>query len=217
MNRRILSVLLLLLLPVCLVMSSGAAETTTGGAATTAAGTAEAVEYEALDPHTATFDKVMIAGFKEAPMLAKLVAEGKLPPVDQRVPKEPLVIKPVEEIGTYGGTLTYNRRNNTGGIVALSRGPIYENYEYFVHASTPFPFDYYPNVPKSWEFSDDGKTVTFYLREGMKWSDGAPFTSADIIFWYEDMYLDDDLFPTKWYLNVITAGEERADIRAMMI
>src|SRR5262245_21201497 len=42
--------------------------------------------------------------FSEAPILAELVKQGKLPPVDQRVPKEPLVIKPVHEIGKYGGT-----------------------------------------------------------------------------------------------------------------
>ena len=40
----------------------------------------------------------------EAPMLAELVKAGKLPPVEQRVPEEPLVIKPLSEIGKYGGT-----------------------------------------------------------------------------------------------------------------
>ena len=39
----------------------------------------------------------------EAPMLAELVKAGKLPPVEQRVPDEPLVIKPLESIGKYGG------------------------------------------------------------------------------------------------------------------
>ena len=42
--------------------------------------------------------------FNEAPMLKALVSAGKLPPVDQRLPEEPLVINPVEEIGQYGGT-----------------------------------------------------------------------------------------------------------------
>ena len=49
--------------------------------------------------------------FSEAPMLADLVKQGKLPPVTERVPKEPLVIKPVEGIGRYGGTW---RRGFTG-------------------------------------------------------------------------------------------------------
>src|SRR5205823_103250 len=42
--------------------------------------------------------------FKEAPMLADLVKAGTLPPVDQRVSQDPLVVKPVHEIGKYGGT-----------------------------------------------------------------------------------------------------------------
>src|SRR6266446_4436863 len=49
--------------------------------------------------------------FSEAPALADLVKQGKLPPVEQRLPEEPLVIKPVHEIGKYGGTW---RRGFTG-------------------------------------------------------------------------------------------------------
>jgi hypothetical protein len=49
--------------------------------------------------------------FSEAPMLAELVKQGKLPAVTERIPKEPLVIKPVHEIGRYGGTW---RRGFTG-------------------------------------------------------------------------------------------------------
>ena len=43
--------------------------------------------------------------FKKAPMLTELVKAGKLPPVEQRIPQEPMVLKPVQEIGKYGGTL----------------------------------------------------------------------------------------------------------------
>src|ERR1700676_2515965 len=42
--------------------------------------------------------------FNEAPMLAELVKSGKLPPVEQRIPAEPMVWKPLSEIGKYGGT-----------------------------------------------------------------------------------------------------------------
>src|SRR5215213_2419643 len=42
--------------------------------------------------------------FKEAPMLADLVKAGTLPPVEQRMTQDPLVVKPVREIGSYGGT-----------------------------------------------------------------------------------------------------------------
>ena len=49
--------------------------------------------------------------FQEAPQLAELVKQGKLPPVKDRLPAEPLVVKPVIEIGKYGGTW---RRGFTG-------------------------------------------------------------------------------------------------------
>src|SRR5262249_8510173 len=49
---------------------------------------------------TAQFPK----SFKEAPQLAALVKAGKLPPVQERVSQDPLVIKPVHEIGKYGGS-----------------------------------------------------------------------------------------------------------------
>src|SRR4051812_545853 len=44
------------------------------------------------------------AEYHEAPMLAELVKAGKLPPVNERVPENPRVITPVEEVGQYGGT-----------------------------------------------------------------------------------------------------------------
>ncbi|MFL2809099.1 MAG: hypothetical protein ACJ0DG_08605 [bacterium] len=43
--------------------------------------------------------------YKESPMLKKLVKSGKLPPVDQRLPENPLVESPVSETGKYGGKL----------------------------------------------------------------------------------------------------------------
>ena len=39
-----------------------------------------------------------------------------------------------------------------------------------------------PWLAESWESSSDGLTHTFHLRRGVTWSDGAPFTSADVVF-----------------------------------
>ncbi len=39
-----------------------------------------------------------------------------------------------------------------------------------------------PRLATSWEGSDDGLSATFKLREGVKWHDGQPFTSADVAF-----------------------------------
>src|SRR5258708_22818207 len=49
--------------------------------------------------------------FREAPQLTEQVKAGKLPPVAERIGQDPLVIKPLHEIGKYGGTW---RRGFTG-------------------------------------------------------------------------------------------------------
>jgi peptide/nickel transport system substrate-binding protein len=52
-----------------------------------------------------------------------------------------------------------------------------------------------PNVAERWEVSEDGREFTFYLRPGMKWSDGVPFTADDIRFWYEDVANNAEINP----------------------
>ncbi|MEA3356055.1 MAG: ABC transporter substrate-binding protein, partial [Candidatus Bipolaricaulota bacterium] len=44
-----------------------------------------------------------------------------------------------------------------------------------------------PELAKSWEISEDGLVITFHLREGIKWSDGVPFTADDVLFTYNDL------------------------------
>ena len=63
-----------------------------------------------------------------------------------------------------------------------------------------------PNVCKAFEFTPDGKTLTMYLRKGMKWSDGAPFSADDILFWWEDVMLNEELTPS--VPGVFTPGGE---------
>ena len=46
-----------------------------------------------------------ITSYQEAPELAAMVAAGELPPVEQRLPEEPLVLVPMEKVGQYGGTM----------------------------------------------------------------------------------------------------------------
>ena len=126
--------------------------------------------------------------FGEAPALAELVKAGKLPPVEQRLPQEPMVIKPLRSVGKYGGTW---RR----GFL----GPGDSENGNRVRASDKLLFwdvngtHIVPNVAKGWETSADGRRTTLFLRKGMKWSDGAPFTADDFMFWYEDMYQNKDL------------------------
>jgi len=54
-----------------------------------------------------------------------------------------------------------------------------------------------PNVAQGWDIQDGGNTIVIKLRKGMKWSDGQPFTADDIMFWYQDLYLNEELNKTK--------------------
>ncbi|MGQ9631811.1 MAG: ABC transporter substrate-binding protein [bacterium] len=131
--------------------------------------------------------------YKEAPMLAELVRAGKLPPVEQRLPKEPLVIEPIEKIGKYGGTLM------TGAVEPRTwgnDGGAHIRIPYLLWVNREFT-KVIPYLAKGYDFSKDMKTFTLYLREGMKWSDGYPFTVDDILFWWEDQILNDELTPVK--------------------
>ncbi|MEM4524531.1 MAG: ABC transporter substrate-binding protein, partial [Archaeoglobaceae archaeon] len=123
--------------------------------------------------------------------------QGKLPPVEQRLPEEPLVVVPEEEVGQYGGTW---RRVWKGpadylGVMRV----VWVHLIFWNKEGTSFV----PGLAKKWEVSPDGKTFTFYLRKGVKWSDGKPFTVDDLVFWIEDVVGNDELTPTKpaWYLH----------------
>lgn len=135
-------------------------------------------------------EPTMESMYHEAPMLAAMVAAGDLPPVDERLPVEPLVEEVVDEIGQYGGTL---RR------AFLGPGD-HNNYTRVVYDAlvrhAPDGSQVIPHIAKGWEANDDFTEWTIFLREGMKWSDGAPFTADDIMFWYEHILLNEDLTPT---------------------
>ncbi|HET9913969.1 MAG TPA: ABC transporter substrate-binding protein [Anaerolineales bacterium] len=137
------------------------------------------------------------AGYSEAPMLKELVDKGELPPVDERLPENPLVIPVTEGIGKYGGV--WHR-----GFLGPSD---YNNYVRVVYDGlvrfSPDGSKVEPRLIESWEPSDDFTTWTIHMRKGAKWSDGEPFTADDIMFWYEDVLLNTDLTPkvAKWMQN----------------
>ena len=136
-------------------------------------------------------DSAWAAGYSESPQLAELVKAGKLPAVDQRVPIDAEVVKPLDSIGTYGGRIRFGLRgssdyNNTLRM-AGPQGLVRWNPDYT---------EIIPNVAKSWDVNDDATVFTFHLRRGMKWSDGAPFDADDVIFNMEDIVLAGTLAPT---------------------
>ena len=126
--------------------------------------------------------------YKEAPRLAEQVAAGTIPAVADRMPKNPMVITPNSEIGTYGGTW---RTALVGGSDTAWLGRTI-GYDGLVRWDIEWN-EIIPNIAESYEISEDATQYTFKLREGMKWSDGEPFTSADIEFFVNDYYRNEEL------------------------
>ncbi|MBT4136944.1 MAG: ABC transporter substrate-binding protein [Candidatus Latescibacteria bacterium] len=128
--------------------------------------------------------------FSEAPMLAQRVAEGKLEPVDGRLPKNPLVVVPPDQTGPYGGTWT-RFANGPRDIGVVEARLAYEGLVRW----DPMGREVIPNLAIRWEIADSGRVYTFWLRENIKWSDGHPFGVDDLKFWYEDVLQDQEITP----------------------
>lgn len=143
---------------------------------------------------------VYASDYQEAPMLKALVEEGKLPPVAERLPvaEDLYIVEPYEEVGQYGGTWRmvdtgpdmgpWNMINAVEPFVRWNKvGDGYEGFK--------------PGLAKGWEYSEDGRSMVLYLREGVRWSDGHPFTADDIMFWWDDLMTNDDYgfeLPPRW-------------------
>lgn len=129
--------------------------------------------------------------FQEAPALKEMVEAGTLPPVEERLPTDPMVLEVVDSIGEYGGTI---RRAILGGGDQHNMVRLISN-ENLVRWSADWS-ELKPNIAESWEVSEDASTFTFKLIEGIRWSDGELFTADDIMFWYE-VFSDERLTPSQ--------------------
>ncbi|MBI5668374.1 MAG: ABC transporter substrate-binding protein [Chloroflexi bacterium] len=138
--------------------------------------------------------------YNEAPALAEKVAAGELPPVEERLPPEPLVIEPVEQVGEYGGTWRMLDQNNELGFTLMTTGV--EGFLKWNRDASGFR----PNVLESWEWNDDATEVTVHFREGIRWSDGEPLTVDDYLFWWNDMVLDETV-PLDPASGTVVGGE----------
>ncbi len=141
--------------------------------------------------------------YNEAPRLAEMVANGELPPVDERVPVNPLVLEGLDGVGNYGGLWRAGFRGQADHFAVrqvIIRGILSINQELTVN----------PMIAESWSVSDDATEYTFNLREGMKWSDGSPFTSADFVYWFEDEMKNETLTPV--FPGWLTSPVEGEDV-----
>lgn len=129
--------------------------------------------------------------FNEAPELETMVDLHKLPTVENRLPQSPEVIQPYKQIGQYGGDIRlamlgdgdYNTILRTVGVQGLTRWTI--DFKRIV-----------PNVAESVTTNADHSEYTFKLRRGMKWSDGQPFTTDDVMFFIQDLLPNKAFFRT---------------------
>ncbi len=146
---------------------------------------------------------------REAPMLAERVAAGQLPPLQQRLPREPMVVdNMVDGVGNYGGGMM---RKVWMGPSADRWGMEKNSSEYLVHISQDGT-TVEPNLAHTLEILDEGRRFVFHLREGLRWSDGEPFTTEDVLFYWEEIVLYEYETP----MNPIwTRGGELAQVRAL--
>ncbi len=153
-----------------------------------AAESAEPAEPEEAMEEPATADEAMAEEgvYGESPMLAERVAAGELPPVEERLPLQPFVVTNRmlavsydTEVGKYGGTLRLPQ-DGPGGDPHFYIG----SNEYLIWAPGAFNYDMgiFGNVLLDWETNEDSSSFTLHMREGLKWSDGTPVTSADVDF-----------------------------------
>ncbi|GGH37877.1 peptide/nickel transport system substrate-binding protein [Cribrihabitans marinus] len=138
---------------------------------------------------------------------AKIKGNGALPPLADRLPSEPLVMVPYESVGKYGGTLDVLSNATEAGTSDFLSVRHVNLVRYSDDLQTIVP-----NVAKSWEWNDDYTQLTMKLRAGHKWSDGAPFTSADVKFWHDNLMLDTNIFEKP--KDYVTVGGETMTVDA---
>ena len=141
---------------------------------------------------------VTLREFNEAPMLQALVEAGSLPPVAERLPANPAVQIPLEDIGRYGGNLHwveytidydhYLRHLNETNLLELRPAQGTARYKWMGG-------EIMPGVYEAWNRSADSRTFEFTLREGLKWSDGVAVTTEDIRFYVEDVLRNEEVTP----------------------
>ena len=128
------------------------------------------------------------SNLSETPSLMTVVKEGKLPPVHQRIPESPSVVKLSAKdlaFGKPGGTL-----NIMMGRAKDVRQMVVYGYARLVGYDTKYQF--VPDLLEKMEVKE-GRIFTLHLRKGHRWSDGHPFTAEDFRYWWEDMATDKDI------------------------
>ena len=139
---------------------------------------------------------------RETPMFVDQVKAGTLPPVEKRVPQQPLVVTkfaggdgPGQQGGQLNMLIAGPRDTRLMTIYSYTRLIVY----------TP-EFKLQPDILESFENKGD-REFTFRLRAGHRWSDGAPFTTDDFRFFWEDVANNQELSPSGPSIELLVDGE----------
>ncbi|MEM9097701.1 MAG: ABC transporter substrate-binding protein [Pseudomonadota bacterium] len=140
---------------------------------------------------------------KEVPAFADLVAAGELPPITERIPSEPL-ISDLEARGREPGL--------NGGMIRMfvSRAKDVRYMAAYGYARLiGYAADYslQPDLLKDYRLEEGGKRLVLVLREGHKWSDGAPFTTEDFRYWWEDIAMNEEASPAGPPVEMLVDGQ----------
>lgn len=143
-----------------------------------------------------------VEGYVEPPMLAEAVARGEIPPVQDRLPKSPMVVD-LADVGKQAG--------RHGGDLRLLMGKSKD-----VRMMVVYGYARLVGYTESFEFAADilegievteARVYTLYLREGHRWSDGHPFTAEDFRFWWDDVANNKELSPFGFHKWLLVDGE----------
>ena len=138
----------------------------------------------------------------ETPMLRDEVAAGKLPPVQERVPRTPLVVVldgKSAEPGRHGGTLHM--------LIGRSRDVrLLVVYGYARLVGYDRRLEMVPDILESIDVQE-GRVFTMRLRKGHRWSDGQPFTAEDFRYYWEDVANNRELSPVGPPRELLVDGE----------
>jgi peptide/nickel transport system substrate-binding protein len=125
----------------------------------------------------------------EPEVLRAEVEAGRLPPMAERLPKNPRVM-PLSAMGRVTGRTGGTLRTLIGGQRDVRLMPY---YGYARLVGYDHDLNLVPDILAAVEV-EGGRAFTFRLREGHRWSDGAPFTADDFAYVWDDMINDRDLY-----------------------
>ena len=137
--------------------------------------------------------------------------KGDIPPLDREehdLPRDAEVSR--AEPGNYGGVLVTAESQQPRTFNPLVAEDAYssEAIGRFLNGLTtyhPIKEKVVPELARSWEISEDKRTITMELRRGVRWSDGEPFTADDVIFTFKALF--DERYPNRYQGQYTIAGE----------